>query len=369
MNKITKEQIFSGLIQFLSVVMIILVPLIYSTKNGASEMELLLVYAFAIVAFLIATFLQIMIHEAGHLVFGLASGYGFNSFRIGSLMLQKTNEGLKWKRLNIAGTAGQCLMTPPSTDETYQYPYKLYHLGGIMMNGIVSLPALLIAYIFKNNTYVFTFFFALAIYGITLILVNGIPMKIGQVANDGYNVISLGKEKAAMRAVWTSLWINAYSTNGIRLKDMPKEWFEHIDGDSHNSLVLSHRVLKANRDFDARLYAKAKEEITTLLENKDLIGLYRNLLLIDSLTIDLMEKGKEADISVLDEPSMKAVLKQMKNYPAILRMQYALAKLYDEDEAKATKIKEQFEKIKHSYPSEGDIVAEIELMEDIEKMG
>ena len=35
---------------------------------------------------LLANFLQTVIHEAGHLVFGLLSGYQYCSFRIGSFM-------------------------------------------------------------------------------------------------------------------------------------------------------------------------------------------------------------------------------------------------------------------------------------------
>lgn len=53
-----------------------------------------------------AFFLQIIIHEAGHLIFGLLSGYRFCSFRIGSLMWIKKEGKLQLKRYSIAGTAG-----------------------------------------------------------------------------------------------------------------------------------------------------------------------------------------------------------------------------------------------------------------------
>ena len=35
--------------------------------------------------------IRIIVHEMGHLAFGLATGYKFSSFRIGSLMLKKEN--------------------------------------------------------------------------------------------------------------------------------------------------------------------------------------------------------------------------------------------------------------------------------------
>lgn len=61
----------------------------------------------------IALFFHILIHEGGHLVFGLLTGYQFSSFRVASFIWVKENGKLKLKRLRLAGTAGQCLMGPP----------------------------------------------------------------------------------------------------------------------------------------------------------------------------------------------------------------------------------------------------------------
>ena len=47
----------------------------------------LLVLCGSLLLLYVAMFLQLVIHEAGHLVFGLLSGYRFSSFRIGSFML------------------------------------------------------------------------------------------------------------------------------------------------------------------------------------------------------------------------------------------------------------------------------------------
>ena len=42
---------------------------------------------------LVSFFLQIIIHEAGHLVMGLFSGYRFVSFRIMNLLITKNTKG------------------------------------------------------------------------------------------------------------------------------------------------------------------------------------------------------------------------------------------------------------------------------------
>ena len=61
----------------------------------------------------LAFMLQLFLHEAGHLVFGLLSGYGFVSFRIFNIMILNDHGHLLIKRLHLDGTAGQCLMSPP----------------------------------------------------------------------------------------------------------------------------------------------------------------------------------------------------------------------------------------------------------------
>lgn len=57
-------------------------------------------------AAVLAAVVQIIVHEAGHLAGGLATGYTFCSFRVGSWMLQKEQGRLKLRRLSLAGTAG-----------------------------------------------------------------------------------------------------------------------------------------------------------------------------------------------------------------------------------------------------------------------
>jgi len=55
----------------------------------------------------VSIFFHLILHEAGHLVFGLMTGYRFSSFRILSFMWVKENDKIKLRRLSLAGTGGQ----------------------------------------------------------------------------------------------------------------------------------------------------------------------------------------------------------------------------------------------------------------------
>ena len=59
----------------------------------------------------------------------------------------------------------------------------------------------------------------------------------------------------------------------------------------------------------------------------------------------------------------KRFMKQMKNFPTVIRTEYAFALLCEKDLQKAAKIKARFEKCAKKYPSQIDIQSEGELME------
>ena len=60
-------------------------------------------------------------------------------------------------------------------------------------------------------------------------------------------------------------------------------------------------------------------------------------------------------------------MKQMKNFPSVLRTEYIYALLYREDAALAEKYKAKFEKVAKTYPYQTDIQSERALMELAEK--
>ena len=89
---------------------------------------------------ILSFWLQAILHEGGHLVCGLLSGYRFLSFRVGSFTLLRQNGRLVLRRFYLPGTGGQCLLEPPDGDEV---PFRLYNLGGGLANLLSALAAAL----------------------------------------------------------------------------------------------------------------------------------------------------------------------------------------------------------------------------------
>ena len=111
----------------------VLGPIVKEMPLDEFFMYLLALYA----CLLLFSFAQTVVHEAGHLLFGLLTGYQFSSFRIGSFMWLEKDGKLTLKRFSLAGTGGQCLMDPPEPVDG-KIPYVLYNLGGSLANTIVS---------------------------------------------------------------------------------------------------------------------------------------------------------------------------------------------------------------------------------------
>ena len=181
--------------------------------------EILGVATYSLLCGVIAIFAHIILHEGGHLIAGLMSGYKFVSFSIGSFTLIRNNEKLQIKKFSIAGTGGQCLMMPPQRPID-KIPTTFYNLGGILSNIIFSIAVLALLPIL-DSALAWVFIFIFAMLGILLALVNGIPMKVGGVSNDGNNVLYLNKNKKAKEAFVYQLIANAFIQEGKRHKELP----------------------------------------------------------------------------------------------------------------------------------------------------
>ena len=323
----------------------------------------LLTLAGLLLVMYVSIFAHMIIHEAGHLVFGLMSGYQFSSFRIGNFMWLKENGKLVHKKLSIAGTGGQCLMVPPEMKDG-KIPVIAYNLGGSIMNLIASSVFFCLYLSLPAGSIASVLCLIATVIGVVLALMNGIPMRTGTVDNDGYNALSLGKNKDAMRAFWMQLKINEQLTKGIRLKDMPDEWFTvPADEAMQNSMVATQAVFATNRLMDQQRFEEADQLITHLLEiDSGIGGLYRSLMICDQVYIELIRNNRK---EILDKMLTKAQLKfmkAMKKFPSVVRTEYAYALLSLRHEPKAKAAFELFEKIAKTYPYPNDIQSERELI-------
>ena len=344
-----------------------LIMILYIKQSSGVEkplVEKILSLVGLFLAMYIAVLVHLIIHEAGHLVFGLISGYKFSSFRIFNFIWVKENERIRLKRLSIAGTGGQCLMAPPDLVEG-RIPIVLYNLGGSLINAIAGLTFLILYFVFVSIPFLSTVMLIFAVIGFIIAIMNGVPMRLGTVDNDGYIAFSLTRNPAAMLSFWLQMKVNEQYTKGIRLKDMPDEWFAvPSDEAMKNSMVVVMGVFACNRLMDAQQFEEADKLMAHMLEiDSGMVGIHRSLMICDRMYVELITENSREVLDKMFTKEQKKFMMQMKNYPSVLRTEYVYALLYEKDNAKAERIMAQFEKCAKTYPYPNGVQSERELME------
>lgn len=309
-----------------------------------------------------AILLQIVIHEAGHLVFGRLSGYGFSSFRIFSWIWVREEGKLTCRRLSLAGTAGQCLMVPPELKDG-RMPVFLYNMGGALLNLITAALFFGLSLLCQGAPVLSVLLRMPAVVGLGVALLNGIPMRVGPVDNDGRNALALSKDTEAMRAFWVQMKVAAQTARGIRLKDMPEDWFRlPAAATMQSGVTAALGVMAANRLMDQHRFREADALMARLLELDSVMGLHRNMMLCDRIFTELIGEGRPEIVEGFRTKDLHKGLKTMRSLPSVLRTEYALALLLEKDQAKAEKILAQFDVQTKSYPYPCEVEGERELM-------
>jgi hypothetical protein len=311
---------------------------------------------------------SIIIHEFGHMVFGLLSGYKFISYRIGNILIKKENGKFKFKKFSLAGTGGQCIMSPPDMVND-DYPIILYNLGGSFMNFIVGL-IILIIYYFSEETLILDYILStLGAYNIFNGIINLVPTKSKLISNDGYNAYALSINKGGRHALWINLKVEEYSSKGISLKDMPKEFFIMPSDESmKNTFVASLGYICCGYLFECGKKKESIDSINHLLEiDSGLVGIHRGLLKCQLICFNLLNNNID-EAKALYTNEQKSFMKNMKDFPTVLITNYAYSLIVDKNSKKASAYKTRYEKIAKSYPNPCELANDTQMLEEIDDL-
>lgn len=314
--------------------------------------------------FFFAYLFHILIHEAGHLIFGLLSGYTFVSFRVGNLTLIRRDGKFKFTSMNIPGTGGQCLMSPPPYNAG-NYPYLLYNLGGVLINLITSA----IAFLFVRETFsIYTnlALVAFALGGILALVSNALPIKVGGIPTDGHNIRSIHQDPDMKYAFWLQLKANALFSEGVRPKDLP--YFDEPKKFDEEKLVepliTSAYLLGYNYLLDLHHFDEAKEYLEVLLSHIDeFIPLYQSALKIERLFLELIGENDPEVIERYYDEDLVNYIKLTENWIDRKRFYMAYEWFHNEDADAAMENYHILQELAVKHPNIGDAQMELELAE------
>ena len=320
------------------------------------------------IAVLLALVVQTLIHEAGHLLFGLISGYRFVSFRIFNFTFINSGGHLAVKRFSVLGTAGQCLMAPPSHIPLHQVPSALSNFGGVIANVItatIALIALLALESSQRDAFVVMFLSFMVLIGLAYTFLNGIPMKIGGMPNDGYNGLYLGRHVNSRVCFGRQLMVSEQVQNGVRPGEMPDEWFEILDINLADPLQLAMANMKASRLIDKFEFDNALQEFEKLREPSRQFTIFSREIDCELVFLYLVTGNVDKAKEIYTKQLESYVMQYAKTMSSKDRVRFALALYADGNPERALRLINNLKNHAHCYLFQGEVKSDLAIMEHL----
>jgi hypothetical protein len=315
-----------------------------------------------LIGLVISFIIHIIVHEIGHLLAGLLSGYSFAMFRLFHIVWVREGKAIKRRKQKTVGILGQCLMVPPQEQE--YPPYKLYHLGGGIMNLLFSLLAWMMIQLLGDmgESILQLHLYLFMLCGIVLVVSNWIPSG----SNDGKNLWKSWRYKEYQKSIALTLRIYAKLAKGVDFSEIEQDiWFnpkEEATGAS-NAFMTS---IKTAAYMMENQYDEALTCVLPLLEKKEeLIEPHKIEIAMTGLTLLLLTDSTNPLIEELIESPAYKITKELKQVDA--KRTVALVEwIINNDKEKAQAFLKQAKELIEKAPTLADQKMEEKLIEEIE---
>lgn len=288
--------------------------------------------------FFLVRFFAMLLHETGHLVCGLASGFRFSYLQVWPFRLSRLDGRFKLS-LTRASDVGLCGMFPPEAPCSLW----LYYLGGVLANGLGCLLGLAGFLCTPPQGFWHWVLLSFSLQNLALALINGLPLRFLSVDVDGLRVQCLLRSPFARQAQRDIYRVGAlfYTT---RLRDMPEELFYLPQGaELQNRVSLYPGLNLVLRTLDQHRFAEAAS-LAGWLEAKAALSVYERFSLRDLQIYCALLAG--ADIRPYETPGQQKLLRRyLRSSPSVVRTQYARALLWNQNPVEANALLGQFERL------------------------
>ncbi len=207
--------------------------------------------------------------------------------------------------------------------------------------------------------------------GVVAALLNGIPMRIGGVPNDGCTVRMMGCSADMRRMMWVQLKVNALYSRGEMLRDMPDEWFAlPDDADMSNHLYATIAGLDASRRMERGDFAGAYDRLETMRAAGDrLIGFFRMEAACEQMTAGVLTHRSRAEIERVFPEAAERYARLYSRYMISRALTlYIWERFVRRDAEKAAEAARRVRDMAERYPVRGEAQACVELLDRAEKL-
>lgn len=320
--------------------------------------------------FYIIYFISIILHEVGHLIFGLNAKLTFISFNILSFTFCIENNRLKIKKeAKIPGVLGYCNMTTEKNKKYNKNSIKLYYMGGIIFNIILVLISIALI-IFTNNIYLILIYILNIGNNVYLAINNAIPTITKSGTNtDALQIIYYLDDEEYINTMSKLQMLQGLLAKGCALKDIDTNLFSNpqtfkTNSDVLNAMIYVDYLSSKDQYHEASEYAKKiLEEAKELLSKQYIISLKLQLM-----NCIFYSDGDFNQIKEIWDEDIKKYLDLMgKVAPIYIGINYMYATLIEENELNSKKYLKQFQQLNKKNYDKYQIEETEQLINDVNK--
>jgi hypothetical protein len=257
------------------------------------KMDLLFIL-YALPATILGYLIHIIIHEIGHMLAGLVTGWKFVVLQLFYITIAKK----KVIQVEIVPVFGcQCIMSPKSLKQDS----GLYSLGGIMFNLLITGISVYGTIKLRIGTLPWLFSFCFASCGIGIILMNGIP-NTKKLCNDMACFLFCSRDKAVAYYHNAQLMIAGQLSEGKSYRQLDASIVHMRREKASNDILAYQAVLEFYYHLDCDAYIPAGKALNKIELNQQVCWGTQKVIKMEALYYDMLMDLLHKNITVLDNP-------------------------------------------------------------------
>lgn len=341
-------------------------------KNvGMPQIDSFLVDSIIFLSIIVAAiYINIIIHELGHTIFGLVTGYKFNSMKIGIFVFEIKDNKKIFKIDKKYPTGGYVKMSYPNMDDEGNYPFLLHSYGGVIANMILAIIFIIILFFLTEKSFFKTFSLTMVFTSIVSIIGNLIPSFKDNMRSDGYRINKLKNNIDFRKANWAIDKISDELSNDIRIREVDSSYFNMLKDinleNIYDDILLTSGIsyFLALRLLDELKIKEADIKINEILENEEIkmLEVFKTKIVFEGIFLDILNnKDKE----YIDNKINGEIEKHIDDNPedlSVLRFSYAYELIINKNIEKSLELKEKFNKLVNKSELNLDIKMEKDLI-------
>ncbi|NLB13758.1 MAG: M50 family metallopeptidase [Gammaproteobacteria bacterium] len=207
-------------------------------------------------AFIFAGWLNLILHEAGHALAGIAFGQRAYAFGIGSWRLERGQAGWHVRKGGaISGVGGFAALAPRAGRAGSRRDMVAFLLGGPFANLLTGAAGLALLHCWQPPALLAAALVGAVLSALLLGVVNLLPFRSKGWYSDGLNLLHLLRNNASARARIQATQLLGLSLAGVRPRDWPPQLLPDTDTDTEDGdpalvsgLLALHLVCAIDQD-------------------------------------------------------------------------------------------------------------------------